>query len=269
MKSIVEGDVKPGQCYKMLTKIKTQWSWKDAVDSANACMRAKDFQHVEEIGNELAVREPAAPWGPYYLGLAARESGNLERALWMAELALKRAPEIGVLHYLKAQILWTKKDYKASVDDFEMAVRFDDENLPAHLFLGQVYFRDQDFSRASKHFYSVLKIEPRHPIALSGLAESQLHENNPQGALEAYTRLAEAYPHDGQYLSRMGEIYENVMNDVAGALGVYRQLQAGVHSGMISKNVDSQNDSKIKELELAMRKSRAVASTEDKGRGVR
>src|SRR5262249_20898302 len=102
-----------------------------------------------------------------------------------------------------------KKDYKSSVESFEKAVAFDDTNLPAHLFLGQVYFRDQDFSKASKHFYSVLKSVPRDPIALSGLAESQLHENNPQGALDAYTRLAEAFPHDGQYLSRMGEIYES------------------------------------------------------------
>jgi len=87
-------------------------------------------------------------------------------------------------------------------------------------------------------------MDPRHALALSGLAEAQLHENNPQGALEAYTRLAEAYPHDGQYLSRMGEIYESVLNDLPNALGTYHQLQVGVHTGKISKNIGPQNDAR-------------------------
>lgn len=268
VRSVTESDVKPGQCYRLLTKVKAQWNWKEAVETANSCMRVKDYQHVEEVGNELAVREPAAAWGPYFLGLAARESGNLERALWMAELALKRAPEVGVLHYLKAQILWTKKDFKLAVNEFEVAVENDDTNLPAQLFLGQVYFRDQNFSQASKHFNAVLKIDSHQAVALAGLAESQLRENNPQGAVESYARLADAYPHDGQYLSRLGEIYESVLNDVPNALAAYHQLQVGARTGKIVKNIDPQNDAKVKELEMTL-KSRAIASTEEKGRGVR
>jgi tetratricopeptide (TPR) repeat protein len=264
VKSVSESDVKPGQCYRQVTQLKAQWNWKQAVTAANSCMRSKDFQHVEEMGNELAVREPAAPWGPYYLGLAARENGNLERALWMAELALKRAPDVGVLHYLKAQILWSKKDYKAAVSELELTVNDDETNLPAQLFLGQIYFRDQDFSRASQHFAAALKINSNHVGALSGLAEAQLHENNPQGALESFGRLTEIDPHDGQYLSRMGEIYESVLNDIPGALGAYHQLQIGVRAGKISKNVDPQNDAKVRELEISVQKSRALASTQEK-----
>jgi tetratricopeptide (TPR) repeat protein len=266
---VSENELKGGMCAHYYLQVKAKWDWKQAVEGANSCWKMKETARVEELGNMLATHDPSAPWGPYYLGLVAKQKGELERALWMTELALKRGSEAGVIHHLKGQILWMKKDYKGAVVSFERALELDSGDTAAHLFLGQVYFRDQDFSRASKHFYAVLKEEPRHTVALTGLAESQLRENNPQGALDAYTRLAEANPRDGQYLSRIGEIYETVLNDLPQALNTYRQLQMGARSGRITRNIDPQNDAKIRELGVTLNQSqkRSVASTiEEKGR---
>jgi tetratricopeptide (TPR) repeat protein len=265
IRSVPQSDIRGGACTRLAAKVKGQWDWKEAVETAGTCMQAKEYAKVEEIGNELATRTPAAPWGPYFLALAAREKGEIERATWMSELALKRAPDLGLLHYLKGQIQWTKKEFTPAVASFERSLELDNANWPAHLFLGQLYFRDQNYAKASKHFYEVLKSMPRHSIALSGLAESQIHENNPYGALDAYARLAETYPKDGQYLSRTAEIYENVLNDLPRALATYRNLRGQFKAGRVQKNVDPEIESKIKELEIATRDSRSVATQNEKG----
>ncbi|MDZ4677547.1 MAG: tetratricopeptide repeat protein [Oligoflexia bacterium] len=265
IQSITMAEVKSDLCTKNAGKIKAQWNWKQAIEVADSCMKTRQFAMAEEIGNELSTREPAGPWGPYFLASVARERGELERALWMSELAMKRAHEVGILHYLRAQVLWDKKEYGAAVASFEKSTELDSSIVPAHLFLGQIYYRDQDYTAASKHFYAVLKIIPRHPIALSGLAESQLRENNVQGALDAYSRLADSYSNDGLYLARIGEIYETVLHDIPKALSAYRKLHGLIQSGRITKNSEISLDAKIKELELSTQEKRTLAASDEKG----
>ena len=263
--SVTQSSLKPGLCAKHTENVRVKWDWRDAVMAANSCLKANDLIRVDEIGNELSTRNPAAPWGPYFLASVAREKGQLERAIWMSELAIRRATDIGVLHYLKGQILWNKKEYGPAVASFEKSTQLDDSILPAHLFLGQVYYRDQDYDKASKHYYSVLKVEPRNPVALAGIAESQLHDNNSQGALNAYHRLAEAYPSNGQYLLRIAEIYEYVLSDWPQALSTYRVLNENIKRGLVLKGSEYSLTAKIKELEAATSNERTVASSDDKG----
>jgi tetratricopeptide (TPR) repeat protein len=269
VESIAISDVKTDLCSKSASQVKAQWNWKLAVQVSDSCMKTRQFSVVEELANELSTRESAGPWGPYFLASVARERGEFERALWMSELAMKRAPEIGILHYLRAQVLWDKKEYGAAVAGFEKSTELDSTIIAAHVFLGQIYFRDQEYDNASRHFYAVLKTEPRHPIALSGLAESQLRENNAQGALDAYSRLVSSYPSDGLYLARMGEIYETVLNNIPKALSTYRKLRELIQSGRITKNGNIKLDEKIKELELSTQAKRTVAASEEKGSRVR
>src|SRR4051812_41240391 len=44
--SVTEAEVAPGQCYKHVVKVKALWDWKEAVSTANFCLRAKDYPHV-------------------------------------------------------------------------------------------------------------------------------------------------------------------------------------------------------------------------------
>lgn len=166
-------NVKSGQCSKGYGQIKSTWNWKQAVDAAGFCVKTGDWSKVKEIADELSAREPHAPWGPFYLGLIAKENKQLDRALWMSELAIKRMPEYGLNHYLKGQILWEMKEFGAAVSSMEKALQFEPALMPAHLFLGQIYFKDQDFNKAKEHFSAVLRQQPKNAIALAGLSESQ------------------------------------------------------------------------------------------------
>jgi len=261
---VLESEFKGTQCSPAVTKVNSNWNYSDAVNAADICFKGKDFEAVETLANKLSVHDTSTPWGPYFLGQVALVRGQLDRALWMAELSIRRAPEFGVTHYLKGQVLWAREEYKAATGEFEKAVSFDDGMGPAHLLLGQVYFRDQDYSRAAVQFASALKYLPDNVLALNGQAESEMELNNPTLALEAYIRLTDVDESDGRYLTRIGEIYEGPLNNPERAVHAYQKLHDLVKAGKITKNIDPDNDSKIKELQTILEKSRAVASTKTK-----
>lgn len=260
---ILEADMKGVSCSVAMGKVKAKWNWLDAVNAANSCFKARDFVSVEELGNKLSVQDTSTPWGPYFLARVALEKNQLDRALWMVELSLKRAPEFGVIHYLKGQILWARKDYKEATIAFEKSISYDNGIGPAHLILGQLYLRDQEYSKAAPQFETALKFLPDNISALNGQAESQARLNNPAQALDAYVRLSEVDSSDGSYLTHIGELYEGALNNPQRALNAYQRLHDMVKAGKILKNIDPDNDSKIKELQAAIQKSRAVASSSE------
>jgi len=261
---VLESDYKGVQCAPAVSKVNSNWNWSDAVNAANLCFKARDYNAVETLANQLAVKDTSTPWGPYFFGQVALERGQLDRALWMAELSVRRAPEFGVTHYLKAQVLWAKEEYKSATSEFEKAVSYDEGIGPAHLILGQVYLRDQDYVRAAEQFSAALKYLHDNIFALNGQAESEDHLNNPARALDAYVRLTDVDGTDGHYLTRIGELYEGSLNNPERAMHAYQKLHDLIKAGKITKNIDPDNDSKIKELQTTLEKSRAVASSQDK-----
>lgn len=252
---------------KVSCKKLAKWDWKKAVDVANQCFREKRLTMVERIGNRLAKRETSAPWGPYYLGLVALERKEIARAQWMAELSLKRAPEQGVLHYLKGQVHFAKKEMPEAVESFEKALGLDKAVWPANIFLGQIYFRSQDYGKAADFFQAAIRKDFKNPVALVGLAETQLQNRNVDGALEIYGRLSSYYKNDGQYLQRKAEIYETAKSDFRRALDTYKKLRSRSVSGKITKNRMATVSKKIRELTKMVAPQRSIASTDEKKKG--
>lgn len=236
-------------------------SWKELVAEANSCVRAEKWSNVEDIGGELARKDTNSLWGPYYLSLKAEHDGLFDRALWMAELASKRGPEVGLAHFQKGRILWKKEAYTESIEAFTKSLQLDSNMIDAHLFLGQIHFRDQDFSRAARHFQAVLKVRPRDPTALMGLAECGIQSSDARGALEYLEKGNRNYPGDPTFLLRQAYIYEVLTNDIAKAIEIYGSIQAGYQSGKYQRALDFSLTQKIRDLEMSIRGNRSVAGT--------
>ncbi len=268
VRSIAESEVKPGRCVKLNEKWKMDYKWKDAIEACTACLKARDLNKVEEIAEELSRRELANPWGPYYLAIVARLQDHLERANWMVEMSLKRAPQSGLVHYLRGQILWDQKLYDPAVIAFEKSVQFDDSIVSAHMILGEVYYRDQDFKGAIPHFAKVLDKDSKNKIAWQGTAQSQLELKNYNEAFAAFDRLNDLDAHDGYYLGQMAEIQENAMHKPEEALDLYVKLSKRMKSGMIEKNSDDQIEMKIKRLQAQVNKARVVANVKPEAASV-
>jgi tetratricopeptide (TPR) repeat protein len=203
---VLASDVKSPNCAKAHAVVKAKWNPERALGAASQCLAARDYNKANDLGQWLAIHEPTSAWGPYVLAAVAKAKGEKERALWMSALAVRRGPGIAAVQYLRGQVQWVSEDFAGAVISFERATEIDSTLVPAHLFLGQAYYREQNFQSATRHFYAVLKVQPQNAMALSGLAESELRVNNLSGALDAYTRLVDAHPQEVQYKMRLEQL---------------------------------------------------------------
>lgn len=168
--------------------------WKKRMLMANACAGEAAWSKVDELGNYMAQQEPLAPWGTYYLSLAATARKDYSRAMWMIELAMKKSPKQAMLQYQQGKISWHMEDYAKATKSFEKTIGLDPNFHEAHVMLGQVYYRDQDYDRALKHFEFVLSENSRDFNALVGRAEIHMKKNMVKEAYEGYSKAISMAP---------------------------------------------------------------------------
>lgn len=203
------------------------------INHANNCALLKRWDRVEVFGEHLAQSDPWAPWGAYYLSLAAQGRGELVRALWMADLSLKKSPATALFHYQKARVHWELKEYDAAIDKLREALSHDSKLTDAHLLLGQVYFRDKEYRRATQHFNQVLAVESNNSLAMVGLAEIRLAQGAASEAVALYVSAINLQPRNLDYRFRVAYIYEVIQNDLESALSAYRRIDSFVRENRI------------------------------------
>jgi tetratricopeptide (TPR) repeat protein len=264
--SVAVEHVQASQCPKTPKAVESyaKTDWKEMIQIANACVKAQKWAQVETLAEALSQAEPKAPWGAYYWALSADQRGDTARALWMTDLALKKAPDLGMLYFEKGRLLWSEKSYGPAMEALLKAVQLDGSLSEAHVFLGQIYFRDQDYTKATQHFYTVLQSRPNDPIALSGLAESRLQAGDTNGALEAIKRAVSAFPDKVEFSLREAYIFETVVGDKLQALQAYRVAKGVLTNKKMRGPAVLNVDKKIAELEKTTRQPSNVAEGNNK-----
>ncbi len=244
---------------------------KELIQMGNSCMRVEEFTRLEEVGTELNRKEPFQPWGSFFLSVAAEAKGEIQRAKWMIELALKKNPSYGILFYQKGRLLWADKQFADSMQLVKKAVDMDAGLTDGHYFLGQIYFRDQEWELASEHFYTVLKARPSHLGAISGLAESRMYRGDYQGALEVLNRAIGYYPEAVEFQWRQAQIYETGLNDKVNALNAYIQLKRRLLKNPSKMITLAEVESKIQQIEKKARQPALTSASpvSEKTKGVK
>lgn len=237
--------------------------WRDLVNEANSCVAVAKWSAVYDLGSELAQRDVNSPWGPYYLSLHAESERLFDRALWMLEHSIKRAPQVGLFYYQKGRILWKRDDFKDATDNLAKAIQLDTNLIDGHLFLGQIFFRDQDYSRAARHFQAVLRVRPKDPTALMGLAECQIQSSDARGALDLIERGKRNYPNESIFALREAFVHEAMLNDVSKAIDLYKTIAQAYQSGTYTRPLDFSLAQKIRDLEMSVRGNRAIAGSSE------
>jgi tetratricopeptide (TPR) repeat protein len=256
----LETRVEPCPVQKVLDADK---NWKSLMAKANGCINKAQWAMVETIGEKLTSVEPDAPWGAYYLSIAAENKGFTERAMWMVDLALKKASNVGVLKYQKGRILWKQQFYKEAIAQMQEAIELDKSLKDAHLFLGQVYLRELDFKKAQTYFETVLLSEARNHEALFGLASCYIELENAKDAISVIGRGISNFPKVLDFRLQEVYVYENLTKEPAVALEKYKQLQAMMASKKIEGTLPFDINQKIKSLEDITLKTRQVASKKE------
>ncbi len=254
-----EGDRKVENCPTQ-KNLEEDKSWKSIMAKANGCINKSQWSMVELAGERLSQIEPDAPWGAYYLSVAAENKGHTERALWMIDLALKKASSVGVLKYQRGRILWKQEFFKEAIAEMQKSIELDKNIKDAHLFLGQVYLRELDFRKAQTHFEAVLLLEARNRQALFGLANCHIEQDKTQEAISVIERGISNFPRLIDFRLQEVYVYENLVKEASVALAKYKELQRLVSSKKVDGTIPFDINEKIKTLEDVTQKTRQLAS---------
>ncbi len=231
-------------------------SWKQLVRHASGCAKTGDWKNLELAAQELSRVEINSPWGAYFHSLAAENTGDLPRALWMVELAMKKAPDAGLFHFQKGRLMWKLKNYKAGVEEVGIAARRDPKLVDAHAFLAAVFHRDQEFDKAVGHYEAVLAVDPRHRPGLEGLADIRVAKGEYAKAVELLTEAVAASPPDLRLRVKLAQAHEAVDGNQELALENYRaarEIQG--RAGRAPLEIDI--NEKIKTLEAKVMDAKA------------
>lgn len=240
--------------------------WREMITRGNTCAGEQKFGTLKMLAQQMSEADIDSPWGPYFLSVAAEGEGDLARALWMIDLAQKKAGgKAGLFYYQRGRVLMQMKETARAVDEIEKAVKLEPTLLAGHLYLAQLHHRDQEWDRAEGYYKKVLAQDTRNYHALVGLAEVRLADDSAKEAVELYTRAIELDESQlGPWL-RLGWIYENAQKNNEHALGTYKRLKASLDRGTVKGRPDFDLGAKIKALEetIKAQAARATASTKD------
>lgn len=237
-----------GDCPRQVSALKGK-TWKQYVAAANACVKTGQWKTVESIGQDMSRTHHLVPWGPYYLSLAAEHRKEVPRAVWMAELALKKAPNNGLLLYHQGRLFWQAKDQATALKNFKRATELDNRLAEAHLILGQMAMISNQMDEAGKRFQAALATEPRNVAALFGLAEVRIKKNDGKGANEALSQVIFLQPSCYKARVRQAHVLEVLEKNFPEALAAYRRIKTLARDKKLDATVDFNLDSKISQLE--------------------
>lgn len=267
---VLQSKVSAKECSKSKQKFQGM-SWSRLMEQANACVATKNWEEVERIGNYLAQEHSQSPWGSYYLSLVAEEKGAWSRALWMIELAIKKAPEHGLLEYQKARISWLQGDYSRAIEGMKSALNKDRHLEAAHLQLGRIYFQERKDSEAIFHYRAVISLSPEHQESVFVLGRLYARNGDVESALSSFRKAIRLSANDSKDDSErmrlaqfhLAQLLEEEEKDFRSALAIYKELREKLNK-MTYQNVNL--DQKIISLtELAKQNSARTPAQSLKG----
>ncbi len=242
MSDVSSRDCKGTHVLKKFKELKSLMSY------ANSCVKVNRWKRVLTVSRLMLEKHSKAPWGAYYLSLSALHSKHFERALWMVDLAQKKAPNVGLLEFQKARIHWKLKNQTLAVKSLEKALSLDPKIIEAHLFLAQIYARDAMPSKALEHYKYVLTKESDNLSALHGI--SQVYIDTGEHKL-AVTHLKKSLRKNSKSLIarlNLALLYEEKLLNLSAALDAYEDLQSDHGQSKVIKVTGVSVKKKIKNL---------------------
>lgn len=182
--------------------------WRKIISMANACVKAKDWRKVETIGSHLAIHFSLTPWGAYYLSLAAGQRKDYPRAIWMMELALKKAPKEGLFHYQMGRMQWEQEDDVAALKSLQMASAMNPSLTDAHWIMGQIELQRGNHAQAEQLLAKALDNDSRHWPALMAMASLKSKEKAWDQAETYLSRALRVNPKDAKARQALNQVQE-------------------------------------------------------------
>lgn len=230
----------------------TSWQkheWRKLIPLANACAKSGDWRRVDDIGQHLSVQAHSTPWGPYYLSLSASARKDYPRAVWLLQLAQKKAPKEGLLHYQLGRIYWEMEDEVGALKEFTLASDLNSDLTEAHWVVGQAALHSGNHSEAEKRLGRALSNDSRHWPALMAMASLKSRTNNWSEAERYLARAISLNPRSSSARLALAEIQEKHLSRPKDALRNYKDLRQLASDKKLDDRVAINLDEKIRVME--------------------
>lgn len=239
--------------------------WKKLMAYTNACVLSHDDASAEKLANALATMDPLSPWGPYYLSVIAENRKELPRALWMIELALKKAPKSALVQYQRGRVQFAMGETAQAIQSFRTVTQLDPQFTEANLAVGHILFREQYKSEALPFLERALEHDRHNLDALVAAAECQLDRSDFKKASQYLTRARDLAPQRTGVHLKLAEIQEEKLHDFSGALDSYRRIKSLMGRRKLDETVSVNVEEKINKLQVLVSQSEAIAARSERG----
>jgi tetratricopeptide (TPR) repeat protein len=226
--------------------------WRALLQYANACVKVKNWATLETLANAIARTDIDSPWGAYFLSVAAEGRNELQRSLWMADLAQKKAGgRSGLFAYQKGRVFFKMKETTRAMKEVERAVAMDATLAEGSFFLAEIYHRDLELDKAAQYYTKAISADAKHFGSLAGMAEVMLQQNKADDAAAYYQKAIAVQPARLQAWLRLAYIYETVQKNTVQALNTYKGMKSSIDSGQLRERPSFDLNHKIKDLQEA------------------
>ena len=156
---------------------------------ASCYLSRESFRSAADQFREIALLTPdkAEAWfklGHQYLDLAAR----------LAYRGARVYRDSAWGHRFLGDLLFQRNRWADAVKEYQKALSSEPQQAGLHTSLGQSYLHAHNLEQAETEFRKELELDPRNELALIGLANLRLAENQPKGALESLEKVWQVSP---------------------------------------------------------------------------
>lgn len=229
--------------------------WKKLVALASACVKSQDWAQVEKVANQLSVRGRLTPWGPYYLALAAEARRDYPRAIWMLELALKKAPSEGILQYELGRIYWQMGEDGLALKSLREAASQNSSLTEAHWVNGMLALHSDKLGEAEVSFEKALSARASHWPSLMALADVKIRAKDFSRAENLLQRALRFNERSLRARLALAHVQEAELKKFSEALESYKSIKRLNAENKLDAPVNLNLDEKIRSIESALAKA--------------
>ena len=229
--------------------------WKRLSAMASACVKSQEWAKVEKLGNAIAIKGKLTPWGPYFLSLAAESRKDYPRAIWMLELALKKAPKEGILQYQLGRVHWLMGNDLDALKYLKQASETNPSLVEAHWTTGLVALSGDNFSEAESALNRALAVDSRHWPSIATLAEVKMRTKNWEAAEALLNQAVSLNPQSTKARVALATVQEIGLKKAYDALSTYKELKRQSAQNKLDAPINFNVDDKIKSIEGSLAKA--------------
>lgn len=232
--------------------------WATLLENLNQCALQNQWFNVENNALELLRVEVNAPWGPYFLSLAAENRSDLARALWMIDLAIKKASsDIAAFHYQRGRVLWLLDQKESAKQEMQKTTQLNSKFADAYLFLAELTYRELDYKQSISLYQKAIDNEITATEAFQNISECYFALSDYVNTQKYLSLGVSKHPESLNMRLKLAQLYEDQLKDTQQAIMSYTSLKEALKKGQVQGPLKFDINEKIKILEAQWAKTQA------------